>query len=182
MIITTATPPACATCGADADLTAKRAGDGINARFRPFCRPCWQALPVDEWGNTGWIEANLYTKEHPMPAPDTTTLADRLAPLAAELARLAADKADIEAREKEVKAQIRALVPGPDKYAAGDLTVTVSANHRFDARTAERVLPPELLDLCRIAKVDSAAAKEVLPPALYQQCMVDVGEYRVAIR
>lgn len=117
-----------------------------------------------------------------MPAPDTTTLADRLAPLAAELARLAADKAEIEARQEEIKAQIRELVPGPDKYAAGDLTITVSANHRFDPKAAERILPPELLDLCRIAKIDSAAAREVLPPALYAQCMADVGEYRVSLK
>lgn len=117
-----------------------------------------------------------------MPAPDTTTLADRLAPLAAELARLAADKADIEAREKEIKAQIRDLVDGPDTYAAGDLSVVVSPNRRFDPKLAERTLPPELLDLCRISKVDSAAAREVLPPALYAQCMVDVGDYRVSLK
>lgn len=111
-----------------------------------------------------------------------TTLTDRLAPIAAELAAIAADKADLEEREKHLKAQIRDIVPGPDKYAAGDLTITVSPNRRFDAKTAEKVLPPELLDLCRVAKVDSAAAREHLPPALYAQCMADLGDYRVGIR
>jgi hypothetical protein len=109
----------------------------------------------------------------------TATLAEQLTPLAARLAAILAEKAELENAEKAIKTQIRSLVPGPDTYQAGDVALTVSANRRFDPATAERVLPAELLDLCRIAKVDAAAAREVLPPALYAQCMTEVGDYRV---
>lgn len=107
------------------------------------------------------------------------TLTDQLAPLASELATILADKADLEQRERDIKASIRALVPGPDTYQAGDVALTVSANRRFDAGLAERILPTELLDLCRVSKVDAAAAREVLPPAVYAQCMAEIGDYRV---
>ena len=109
----------------------------------------------------------------------TPTLSDRLAPLAARLADTLAHKAELEQTEKDIKAQIRALVPGPDTYDAGGVTLAISTNRRFDPTVAERVLPVELLDLCRVAKVDSAAAREVLPPALYEACMSEVGDYRV---
>lgn len=108
-----------------------------------------------------------------------TDITATLAPLAAELARVLADKAELETRERDIKARIRAIVPGPDTYAAGDATLVVSPNRRFDPKLAERVLPAELLDLCRTSKVDAAAAREVLPPALYDQCMAQVGDYRI---
>lgn len=107
------------------------------------------------------------------------TLSDTLAPLASELANILEAKADLEARERDIKARIRAAVPGPDTYQAGDVALSISVNRRFDPQVAERVLPTDLLDLCRISKVDAAAAKEVLPPAAYAACMSEVGEYRV---
>lgn len=107
-------------------------------------------------------------------------LSDQLAPLAAALADVLARKSDLEAVERDLKARIRTLVPGPDTYAAGEATLTISPNRRFDANTAMKVLPPNLLDLCLVSKVDSTAAKKVLPPALYDQCMTEVGELRVA--
>lgn len=107
------------------------------------------------------------------------TLENQLQPLASRLAAILEDKAALEAEEKDIKAQIRALVPGPDTYAAGGYVLSVSPNRRFDTATAERILPAELLDLCKVAKVDPAAARGVLPPALYQQCMKQVGDDRV---
>jgi len=107
------------------------------------------------------------------------TLNDQLAPLATRLAQILDDKATLESEERDIKARIRGLVPGPDSYTAGSYTITVTPNRRFDPKTAERILPQELLDLCRVAKVDAAAAREVLPPALYQQCMTSVGDDRV---
>lgn len=107
---------------------------------------------------------------------------DTLRPLAAQLASCQAAKAELEAEERQLKQQIRELVEGPDAYKAGDLTVTVSLNRRFDPQLAERNVPTELLDLCKISKVDPAAAKEVLPPALYQACMAEIGDYRVAVK
>ena len=114
--------------------------------------------------------------------PTTATLADQLTPLAAEYADLAERADAIKARQEEIKAAIRDLVPGPDSYDAGSLTVTVSTNRRFDPKVAERILPAELFDAIKIAKPDSAAAREVLPPRLYDQCMSAVGADRITIR
>ena len=108
-----------------------------------------------------------------------TTLQDQLAPLAAKLADILTAKSAIEEEERTIKATIRALVPGPDTYAAGNINITVTTNRRFDPKTAERVLPIELLNLCRVSKVDATAAKVVLPPAVYLQCMAEIGEYRI---
>mgnify|MGYP003414517049 FL=1 len=108
-----------------------------------------------------------------------TDLTDTLAPIATRLAQILEDKAALEAEERALKAQIRDLVPGPDTYAAGGYTLAISTNRRFDPDLAARVIPTELLELCKIAKVDSAAAKAVLPPALYTQCMKVVGDDRV---
>ncbi len=108
-----------------------------------------------------------------------TELTDTLAPLASRLATILETKAALEVEERDVKAQIRALVPGPDTYAAGGYTLSVSPNRRFDPALAARIVPDTLLELCKVAKVDSAAAREVLPPALYQQCMKAVGDDRV---
>lgn len=108
-----------------------------------------------------------------------TTLEDTLTPLATQLADILAAKAALEEDERAIKATIRSLVPGPDSYTAGNLTLTVTINRRFDPKMAERVLPIELLNLCRISKIDASAAKAVLPPGVYLQCMAEIGEYRV---
>lgn len=108
-----------------------------------------------------------------------TTLSDTLAPLAKRLANVLAAKSDLEQEEKDIKAAIRAAVPGPDTYAAGDVTLSVSLNRRFSPARAEAVLPPQLLDLCRETVVTSAAAKAALPPVVYMSCMEEVGDYRV---
>ena len=107
------------------------------------------------------------------------TLDEQLTPLAAQLAAILAEKSALEEDERAIKATIRALVPGPDTYSAGDVTLSIAINRRFDPKTAERVLTPDVLDMCRVSKVDAAAAKAVLPPAMYIQCMAEIGEYRV---
>lgn len=108
-----------------------------------------------------------------------TTLQDTLTPLAGQLAEVLAAKAVLEEDERTIKAQIRKLVPGPDTYQAGDVAITVGVNRRFDPKTATRLLPPDMLALCQVLKVDSAQAKTVLPPAIYEKCMAEVGEYRI---
>lgn len=104
------------------------------------------------------------------------TLAEQLAPIATRLAHILEAKTELDAEEKTLKAQIRDLVPGPDTYTAGNYTLTISHNRRFDPKKAEQILPTELLDLCRVSKIDPTAAKNVLPPALYSECMAQVGD------
>ena len=107
------------------------------------------------------------------------TLEEQLAPLATQLADVLAAKSALEEEERSIKATIRGLVPGPDTYCAGNVNITVTTNRRFDPKTAERVLPVDLLNLCRVSKIDATAAKAVLPPTVYQQCMAEIGEYRI---
>ena len=107
------------------------------------------------------------------------TLEEQLAPLATRLADILAAKSALEEDERDIKATIRELVPGPDTYAAGDVSITITTNRRFDPKTAERILPVDLLNLCRVSKIDATAAKAVLPPGVYLQCMAEIGEYRV---
>ena len=109
----------------------------------------------------------------------TVTLEQQLTPLAHQLADILAAKSALEEDERSIKATIRSLVPGPDTYSAGDVSITITSNRRFDPKTAERVLPVDLLNLCRVSKIDATAAKAVLPPSVYQQCMAEIGEYKV---
>lgn len=110
------------------------------------------------------------------------TLEDQITPVATELATVQDRIKEMTERADTLKAQLRDLTQGtPDSYAAGALTVTISLNRRFNPQLAERILPDDVLALCRVSKVDSAAAREVLPPALYEQCMAPVGDVKVAL-
>ena len=93
------------------------------------------------------------------------TLADTLAPLAAELAQIASERADLDTREKDIKARIRDLVDGPDTYDAGDLTVTVSTNRRFNEKKALPLIPEEILPLVSYpeTKIDREKLRALLP-------------------
>ncbi len=87
---------------------------------------------------------------------------------------------DIEAEQAVIKARIRSLGVGHHDAPCG-VGVTISVNRRFDPKTAEQVLPPELLALCRAEVIDSKKAKQALPPAIYDSCMKVVGDPRVVI-
>jgi hypothetical protein len=75
-------------------------------------------------------------------------LEERLAPLASQLASIQEARNMLSNHETEVKAQILALVPGPDRYQAGAHEVLVSAAHRLDLRAIASKYPlaehPEL--------------------------------------
>lgn len=89
--------------------------------------------------------------------------------------------ADLAEQERDLKARLRTQLR-PGEYTVDQKkALTITPTRRFDPTLAERVLPPDLLDLCRVSKVDSAAAKQVLPPALYAQCSADVGEPAVRL-
>lgn len=110
------------------------------------------------------------------------TLADTLAPLATELAELAAQRKAIDEREKAIKAQIRQLVPGPDTYAAGDATITVSANRRLALDKIAGDYPatehPYLYDLTPA----TAKVREHLAPADIDRYMLPAGEDRITVK
>lgn len=110
------------------------------------------------------------------------TLADTLAPLAAELADLAERRTRIEEREKAIKAQIRELVPGPDKYEAGNLTITVASNTRFDEKKALALLTDEIKPLVTYpeSRIDRDRLK-VLAPDVYDVAWTSYDD-RVAIK
>lgn len=111
------------------------------------------------------------------------TLSDTLAPLVAELASVAEARGALEARERQIKAAIRALVPGPDRYGAGDRTVEVTPNRRFDAAgAAERWLSLEQRAAAFVGTYDGKAVRQYLTPEQVELHMVDVGEPRVVLR
>ena len=110
------------------------------------------------------------------------TLTDTLAPLVAELAAVLADKADLEARERDLKAAIRDAVPGPDTYAAGTATVTVTLNRRFDPRIALPLIPETVKALVTYPETVIDKDKlRVLLPDVYEAAQVQ-GDYRVAVK
>ena len=80
-----------------------------------------------------------------------------------------------------IRDRIKTIVPGPDRYAAGTLTITVSPNRRFDPVLAETTLPVDVLAACQVPRIDPAKAKQLPPPALYDKCLDDHG-YRLTAR
>jgi hypothetical protein len=108
-----------------------------------------------------------------------TDLTDTLTPLAAELARILADKAELETRERDIKARIRALVPGPDTYAAGDAALVVSTNRRFDPKKALPLIPESVLPLVTYPEtVIDKDRLRVLLPEVWEAAQV-AGDYRI---
>lgn len=110
------------------------------------------------------------------------TLDDTLTPLVAELATVLADKAELEARERDLKAAIRSAVPGPDTYAAGSATVTVSANRRFDPRLALPLIPETVRALVTYPETVIDKDKlRVLLPEVFEAAQVQ-GDYRITVK
>jgi hypothetical protein len=111
-----------------------------------------------------------------------TTLADQLTPLAAQLADIADRIGALQLEEAALKSKIREMVPGSDRYAAGNLTVVVSQNRRFDPKLAAKVIPPDLLPLVSVETwVVDKTKVQVLVPDKFEDCFVEY-DYRVAIK
>lgn len=111
------------------------------------------------------------------------------------LATLAQQLADAQARrdtligpiDEEIdslKAAIRQQLAeqGPGTYTAGDHTVTLRANRRFDAAYAAEHLPPALLETITTTTVDSSLAKKRLSPEMYEACMTERGAQVVTVK
>lgn len=103
---------------------------------------------------------------------DTTTLAD-----------LANQRIDIDLRIEQLQAErdrinqaIRDHTDGPDSYAAGNLTIRIQTNHRFDQHKAQQAIPAGLLPLVTTEKTTTTIDRkkvEVLAPTYLEACTVE---------
>lgn len=111
----------------------------------------------------------------------TEELAARAQRLAKLQERIDSDTAEVDA----IKAEIRAGVPGPDRYSAGDLSLVVSTNNRFDARKAAAIvdqMPAEVRGI--FLETTTTVKKDVLKslrPDLYEQALA-IGQLRVSLQ
>lgn len=108
---------------------------------------------------------------------------DELTPLARELETVLTAKADLEQRERDLKARIReAATGGPDSYAAGNLTVVVAPNTRFDPKKALQLIPEQARPLVTHTEtvVDRDKVKALLPE-VFEQAQT-VGDYRISLK
>jgi hypothetical protein len=110
---------------------------------------------------------------------DLTTL---LTGLAAQLAGILDQKNSLEEHERRIKSQIRELVPGPDSYDAGGLTVTISTNNRFSPDKALPLIPVEFLPI--VTRTETVVDKDKLKallPHIFEQAQT-AGDYRVGLK
>ena len=75
-----------------------------------------------------------------------------------------------------LKEQIRTHpdIHGPDTYAAGNLTIQVQPNTRFDQALAEKAIPADLLPLVTVVKSTVSIDRkkvEVLAPNFVEACI-----------
>lgn len=94
------------------------------------------------------------------------TLADRLSPLASRLAAIQDAKKRLADEEAALKAQILALVPGPDTYdTATGVAVRVVQAHRIDVKAVAAKWPAEQHPELYRQAVDLDAVKRHVAPA-----------------
>lgn len=103
--------------------------------------------------------------------------------LALEYLDLKERAAALDDRMKQIVAQLRDDL-GAGRHSAGEHTVTVTPQRRFNPDHARQILAsnPELLAACQETVVSSSKAKQVLAPAMYELCMLESGDPRVSIR
>jgi hypothetical protein len=99
------------------------------------------------------------------------------------LEQLAVDLVDAQARFEKAQEDLDAVkdairrhphVHGPDTYQAGNLTVLVQPNTRFDQNLAGKAIPEELLPLVTVEKVTTTIDRkkvEVLAPDFLEACI-----------
>lgn len=108
--------------------------------------------------------------------------ADELTRLAADLATTQEHLEKLAGEEALIKARIRELTDGPDKYAAGNLTIVIATNHRFNERKALGLIPEPLLPL--VTRTEQRIDKDklkVLAPDVYAAA-TDHYDDRVSVR
>lgn len=105
--------------------------------------------------------------------------------LAQQLATALANLDDAKKYADALKEQIRQHPDiqrgGPDKYAAGDATLTVSTNRRFDPKKAMPLIPEDVLPLVSHTEtvIDRDKLKALMPD-VYETAQTE-GSYRVGL-
>ena len=110
---------------------------------------------------------------------DITTIAHRLAEAQARRDELLAP---LDEQISDLKAQLRDALPEPGTYPAGDHTITLRANRRFDPTEALRVLPETIVQTITTTTIDTALAKKRLSPDMYEACMTERGNPVVIVK
>lgn len=116
------------------------------------------------------------TQEHQMP-----TLEQLTQQLATALANLDDAKKYADALKEQIRQHPDVQRGGPDKYAAGDATLTVSTNRRFDPKKAMPLIPEEILPL--VTYPDTVIDRDklrVLLPDVFEAAQVE-GSYRIGL-
>lgn len=106
--------------------------------------------------------------------------------LASQLVTIQEQAENLRQREDAIKALIRQHpeVHGVDDYAAGNLTISLQPNHRFDQKLAEKAIPEHLLPLVTVEKVTRTIDRkrvEVLAPDHLEACIATYDD-KVVIR
>lgn len=116
------------------------------------------------------------TQEKTMP-----TLTQLTQQLATALDNLDAAKKYADALKEQIRQHPDIQRGGPDKYQAGDATLTISTNRRFDPKKAMPLIPEEILPL--VTYPDTVIDKDklrALLPDVYESAQVE-GSFRVAL-
>lgn len=113
---------------------------------------------------------------------DTTSLTDQITPLVRQLADILDRKRALEDQERDLKARLREMVPGPDTYAAGESSLVVTANTRFDPSKALPLIPEEVKSLVTYPEtvVDKDKLRMLLPD-VYAAAQT-TGDYRLSVK
>lgn len=106
--------------------------------------------------------------------PDTDTIG-KVEAIATRLQSVVAERKQLEEEEKFLRQRLATLLPtGTTK--AGDHTVQIRPNRRFDHETALSVLTFEEVQMCSVVTVSAARAREVLAPQRYAACQAETGD------
>lgn len=105
--------------------------------------------------------------------------------LAQQLATALANLDDAKRYADSLKEQIRqhptVVAAGPDKYAAGDATLVISPNRRFDQKKALPLIPEDVLPLVSHTEtvIDRDKLKALMPD-VYETAQTE-SSYRVGL-
>lgn len=128
-----------------------------------------------------------YRCKHPQPTHTTTqeppmpTLEHLAQQLAAALANLDDAKKCADALKEQIRQHPTVVAAGPDKFAAGDATLVISPNRRFDQKKALPLIPEDVLPLVTYPEtvIDREKLKALLPE-VYESAQTE-SAYRVGL-
>lgn len=101
--------------------------------------------------------------------------------LATALANLDDAKKYADALKEQIRQHPTVLASGPDKFAAGDATLVISTNRRFDPKKAMPLIPDEILPLVTHTETVIDRDKlQALLPDVYETAQNE-SAYRVGL-